>query len=164
MNRIKKYWSGLLILVTLVSSVQFVYSQNTGWEEIISLTVTTIEPEYTVFVGAGFLNIETENSWGKATLYVPETHKGPVRLEIYKRNQISATWKWSIKEHTTQTWNYRKFDYIMDTYICEDNDGRTITVYVHGYYWDRRQNIYATIIEQRAAFQGQINYNTNRIK
>lgn len=148
----KKKWS-LLTLITLlaVSITPHAASSNS-----VNLYVTVVEPEYLVFSGAGYLYIDDQTGWGKAVLYVPADHAGPVKLEIHKRNQVTASWMWGITEHTEYSREFRKFDYTRDKYICEDSMGRVLRVYIYGYYWDHHQNIYAIGYGEGAGFQGNL--------
>ena len=148
----KKRWGLLIVFAILaVSSIPVTFSSNT-----VNLYVTVTEPEYRVFTGVGYLYIDDQIGWGKAKLYVPVDHMGPVKLEVHKRNQVIASWMWGITEHTAYSREYRKYDYTLDKYVCEDNYGRVLNVYVHGYYWNNHQNIYAISFGQGAGFQGHL--------
>ena len=145
----KTNWKLILLLIASISSIPLVHGSNT-----VNLAVNVIEPEYRLFQGTGYIHIEDQQSWGKARLYVPETHAGPVKVEIYKRGKVSASWVWTIREHSTYTFEYRKYDHTVDRYICEDCDGRLFRVSVHSYIWWDHQKTYASAYGTGAAFTG----------
>ena len=120
----------------------------------VSLEVTVVAPEYETYSGRGFLFIEDQRAHGKVKLLVPKDEDHPVKLEILKGNEVIASWEWNILEHKTKTIKHRNYEYIVDTYNCEDSDGRRLLIKIYTHRWKTHEMIRVTAMGRGAFFIG----------
>ena len=120
--KVKALVSVLVLYMIAAASVSA--GDNAG----VELTVTVVSPQYDTYVGAGLLSIEDQNAHGKANLHVPRDTAYPIILDIMRGRQIVASWEWAITSHESSTIKRRRYDVIIDTYVCVDGEGRGLLV------------------------------------
>ena len=143
-------------LITLLVASAFLPSVFALAEDSVSLSATVVAPDYTVFKGRGYLNIEDQVGIGLSHLKIPDSIHDSVRLEIMKGPKVSKVWSWEIVEHSHSEKEYKNYDYTKDTYTCVDLEGRTLTITVQGYYRQNSQRITAFAYGTGVLFSGQI--------
>ena len=142
-----------IIFLMVIALLPSVFALGDG---TVSLSATVVAPDYTVYMGRGYLNIENQGGIGLANLKIPDSIHDPVRLEIMKGNQISKIWSWNIVQHSHSERAYKNYDYTKDTYECIDISGRTMTITVQGYYRKNSQRITAIAYGTGALFSGRL--------
>ena len=145
-----KTLASALIVLFIVSIVPVFADESAE----VALTVTVIAPEYETYVGHGLLYIEDQRAYGKANLFVPQDTEYPVKLDIIEGRKVVASWEWDIMSHKTNTIERRKYDIIIDTYICKDGDERSLLVEIITYLGSTHKTSRASAIGIGAFFFG----------
>lgn len=115
------------MMVLFIVSIIPVLAEDDGAE--VSLKATVVAPPET-YEGFGYIYIEDQRACGRAKLHI---YEDIVVLEIYKYGEVKASRQWNIVKHTTKTMKHLK----LDSYRCEDNEGRRLTVKIYTYSWHR---------------------------
>ena len=113
-------------LFILASTSIFLVQADDNAEVVLTVTVVAPLPE--TYGGIGYIFIEEQRAYGEAVLYL---YDDTVVLEIYRGEEVAASWEWSIIEHMTRMMRSLQ----LDSYRCEDVEGRRLMVRIYKYSW-----------------------------